>query len=99
MISFSIHNVTKFDKARVSTSGHDKSGWLVLNAIAEDYSWDRERPQDQIGSEVTFFMKNMDLGLAQLQDAITLAVARHRREQVELALEKEAKAKEATENE
>ena len=93
MIGFNIHNVTEVANARVHKSTSDKSGWRVLNVIAENYSWGDE-DQDQIPSEITLFMKNIDLGLAQLQDQIAIAIATERREQVEkeLAKEKEATA-------
>ena len=98
MMHVSIHNVTKFPGARVHSQGYDDGGWIVLNVTAENHSWVDEG-QDQIASEVTFFMKDMELGLAQLQDAITKGIAKHRREVVEEEQKKERElaAKEARE--
>ena len=88
MFNSSIHNVTEFKTARVHNQGYDAGGWIVLNVTAENYSWVDEG-QDQIPSEVTFFMKDMELGLAQLQDSITKGIAKHRREVVEEEQKKE----------
>ena len=88
MFNSSIHNVTEFKTARVHSQGYDAGGWIVLNVTAENHSWIDEG-QDQIGSEVTFFMKDMELGLAQLQDAKTKGIAKHRREVVEEEQKKE----------
>ena len=88
MFHTSVHNVTEFPGARVHSQGYDAGGWIVLNVTTENHSWIDEG-QDQISSEVTFFMKDMELGLAQLQDAITKAVAKHRREVVEEEQKKE----------
>ena len=98
MFNTSIHNVTEFKTARVHSQGYDDGGWIVLNVTAENHSWVDEG-QDQIPSEVTFFMKDMELGLAQLQDAITKGIAKHRREVVEeeQKKERELEAKEARE--
>ena len=88
MFNTSIHNVTEVKTARVNSQGYDAGGWIVLNVTAENHSWVDEG-QDQIASEVTFFMKDMELGLAQLQDAITKGIAKHRREVVEEEQKKE----------
>jgi hypothetical protein len=98
MFNTSIHNVTEFKTAKVHSQGYENGGWIVLNTIAENYSW-VEEGQDQIGSEVTFFMKDMELGLAQLQDSITKGIAKYRREVVEEEQKKERElaAKEARE--
>ena len=87
MINFSIHNITEVLNARVHQSDHDQSGWITLNIGAQSYSWGDEG-QETITNEITLFLKNKDLALAQLQDEITKAIAIHRRELVE----KEAKA-------
>jgi hypothetical protein len=88
MINFSIHNVTSVDNARVCNSDSDKSGWISINIIAENYSWGEE-DQDAIPSEITLFFKNKDLGLAQLQEQIVLGIAKNRREMVEAEQAKE----------
>jgi len=87
MINFSIHNVTEVLKARIQQSDHDPSGWITFNIAAQNYSWGDE-DQETITNEITLFLKNKELGLAQLQEVITKAIAAHRREEVE----KEAKA-------
>ena len=61
MFNTSVHNVTEFKTARVHSQGYDDGGWIVLNVTAENHSWVDEG-QDQIASEVTFFMKDMELG-------------------------------------
>tara|TARA_R110002074_G_scaffold247782_3_gene419766 strand:+ start:772 stop:1050 length:279 start_codon:yes stop_codon:yes gene_type:complete len=82
MINFSIHNVTEVLKARIQQSDHDSSGWITFNIAAQNYSWGDE-DQETITNEITLFLKNKDLALAQLQDVITKAIAAHRREEVE----------------
>lgn len=90
MIGLSIHNVTEIGKARVHSPDNDGTGWITLNIGAQQYSWDDEEENETISNEVTLFFKNMDLGLAQLQDQITLAIAQNRREAVREEAEKEA---------
>ena len=94
MIGFNIHNVTEIKHARVSTSlddspAGDKSGWIVLNIIAENYGWVTD-PQDQIPSEITLYCKNIELALAQLIEQLDLAILKNRREIVEKAQAEEA---------
>jgi hypothetical protein len=87
MINFSIHNITEVLNARVHQSDHDQSGWITLNIGAQNYSWGDE-DQETVSNEITLFLKDKELGLAQLQAEIKSAIAAHRREMVE----KEAKA-------
>ena len=99
MIGFHIHNVTEIKKARVSSSDHrdkdDKSGWIVLNVIAENYDWVDE-DQDQIPSEITLYCKNVELAIAQLQEQLDLAIKKDRREIVEKAQAAEVLLKDLT---
>tara|TARA_R110002020_G_scaffold196452_1_gene397458 strand:- start:3 stop:302 length:300 start_codon:yes stop_codon:yes gene_type:complete len=97
MFNASIHNVTEFKTSRVKDQGYDNGGWIVLNVIAENNSWG-DRDQDQITSVVTFFMKDMELGLAQLQDSIAKGIAKYRREVVEEEQKKEKELKEEKSN-
>ena len=75
MFGTNIHNVTKVDEVRVNGNSSDESGWISIKVIAENYSWDNSKDQDQIPSEITLFFKNKKLGLSQLQASLALAIA------------------------
>ena len=81
MLNVAIHNITEVATCRVHGQDHDESGWITFNVIAQNYSWGDEDEQDNISNEVTFFFKNKELGLAQLQEAIRLAIKAHRKEE------------------
>ena len=86
MINFNIHNITEIIGCRVCDSDHEQSGWITFNIGAQNYSWGDDE-QETVSNEITLFFKNKDLALAQLQDEITKAIARHRREMVEKEVE------------
>lgn len=100
MINLSIHNVTEVSKTRICKSDSpDPSGWIVLNIGAQNYSWDDE-DQVTIFNEVTFFFKDLELGLAQLRTEIDKGISSFRKEELEnlLEREKELSAKELKAN-
>jgi hypothetical protein len=89
MLNVAIHNITEVPNCRVHGQDHDDSGWITFNVVAQNYSWGDEDEQDNISNEVTFFFKNKELGLAQLQEAIRLAIKAHRKDEA-VAAELEA---------
>ena len=91
MINFSIHNVTQVTKIRVHSSDHDVSGWVVLDMGAQNYSWGDE-DQETVSNEVTFFFKDLELGLAQLRTKLEVGVSAFRKEAAEEAKKKEDEA-------
>jgi hypothetical protein len=95
MINFSIHNVTQVTKTRINTSDYDKSGWIVLTLGAQSYSWGDEK-QETVSNEVTFFFKDLELGLAQLRTEIDKGIASFRIDEATTAM---AKVKEDAEKE
>ena len=95
MINFSIHNVTEITKTRVETSDYDKSGWIVLTLGAQNYSWGTEE-NATISNEITFFLKDLELGLAQLRTEVDKGIASFRIDEAKTAM---AKVKEDAEKE
>tara|TARA_R110000782_G_scaffold107368_1_gene195821 strand:+ start:336 stop:647 length:312 start_codon:yes stop_codon:yes gene_type:complete len=95
MINFSIHNVTEVQKTRVNKSDYDEGGWIVLTMGAQNFSWNTEE-QETISNEVTFFFKDLELGLAQLRTVIDKGIASFRIEEATAAM---AKVKEDAEKE
>ena len=91
MINFSIHNVTEVQKARVENSDYDSSGWVVLTLGAQNYSWDTEEAET-ISNEVTFFFKDLELGLAQLRTLLDKGIAKFRIDAAKVAMEAAKKA-------
>lgn len=95
MINFSIHNVTEVTKTRIQTSDYDKGGWIVLTIAAQNYSWGTEE-NETVSNEVTFFFKDLELGLAQLRTEIDKGIASFRIDEATTAM---AKVKEDAEKE
>ena len=95
MIGLNIHNVTVIEEVRVHDS-NDGSGWITISVGAEPHCWN-DTKQPTISNEITFFLKDKDSSLQELQDKITLAIAKNRREMVEAKEKKEKEGAEETE--
>ena len=87
MFQSQVHGVTEITSARIHTSGssiNDREGWIVLHFTAQNHTWGDEEHEDVCG-EFTFFLKDLELGLAQLRDAINRGERKLRKEQAEAA--------------
>ena len=93
-MNLSIHNCTVVTNIRINKQDHpdSTSGWVVIDMGAEQYSWGDEK-QETVSNEVTFFFRDLELGLAQLRTQLDKGILAMRLEEVE-KIQKAQKEKE-----
>jgi len=90
MFQVSTHNVTEVTNARINQDATDRSGWVVLSFVAQNYTWFGDEDQEDVGGEYTLFFKDLEKGLSQLREALDKGERQLRKDQAEAIKEQEA---------